>query len=204
MRECRRGSGGALPSEPRLFNPNIQRPRMRKPSAGQWFEFLVWTGFAVAAYALSFGFDRGVEMYRYGAAGWPRAVVLIILLAAAGQLLHDLRGGGAATAAVDYFSRMATEHGQRYVVRMGITLALPVLYASLLDHSGYYFTTPFFLAGYLYVTGERRVKWLIGMPLVIYAVLTVLFTRYLYVGLPVGYWPGFYDFGNWLVVLIRR
>ena len=38
---------------------------------------------------------------------------------------------------------------------------------------------------------------------VIWGVLTVLFTRFLYVGLPVGYWPGFYDFSNWLVVLIR-
>ena len=28
-------------------------------------------------------------------------------------------------------------------------------------------------------------------------------TRVLYVGLPTGYWPGFYDFGNWVVVLLR-
>lgn len=182
---------------------------MRKPSAGRWFEVLFWIGFAVAAYALSLGFDRGVEMYRFGAAGWPRAVILVIFLAALGQLLHDFRGGAekrgaaAAPAPVDSFSQIATEHGQRYFVRMGITMALPVFYAGLLNHTGYYFTTPFFLAAYLFVTGERRVRWLIGVPLAVYAVLTILFTRYLYVGLPVGYWPGFYDFGNWLVVLIR-
>ena len=34
----------------------------------------------------------------------------------------------------------------------------------------------------------------------LYAVVTLIFTRLLYVGLPTGYWPGFYDFGNWVVV----
>jgi len=53
------------------------------------------------------------------------------------------------------------------------------------------------------MTGEHRIKWLIIVPIGIHVVLTFIFTRLLYVGLPVGYWPGFYDFGNWLVVLIR-
>ena len=41
------------------------------------------------------------------------------------------------------------------------------------------------------------------VPGVIYGVVTLIFTRVLYVGLPTGYWPGFYDFGNWFVVLLR-
>jgi hypothetical protein len=89
------------------------------------------------------------------------------------------------------------------ITRMGLTLALPIVYASLLNYTGYYFTTPLFLAGYLYLIGERRVKWLVIVPIAIWAVLTIVFTRFLYVGLPVGYWPGFYDFSNWLIVLIR-
>ena len=76
-------------------------------------------------------------------------------------------------------------------------------YASLLQAAGYYALTPLFLAAFLAVTGERRIKWLIIVPLAIYGVLTIVFTRYLYVGLPTGYWPGFYDFSNWLVVLVR-
>jgi hypothetical protein len=86
---------------------------------------------------------------------------------------------------------------------MGITLALPIVYASLLNGTGYYFTTPLFLAAYLYMTGVRAARPLILVPLVIYVVVTFIFTRILYVGLPVGYWPGFYDFSNWLIVLIR-
>jgi hypothetical protein len=86
---------------------------------------------------------------------------------------------------------------------MGLTLALPLVYAALLQGMGYYALTPFFLAGYLYVTGVRRAAPLILVPLVLYGAVTVLFTRVLYVGLPTGYWPGFYDFGNWVVILLR-
>ena len=93
--------------------------------------------------------------------------------------------------------------GRQFYVRMGSTLALPIVYARLLNGPGYYFTTPLFLAAYLYMTGVRQARPLILVPLVIYVVVTFIFTRILYVGLPVGYWPGFYDFSNWLVVLIR-
>jgi hypothetical protein len=44
---------------------------------------------------------------------------------------------------------------------------------------------------------------LILVPVLIYGVITLLFTRVLYVGLPIGYWPGFYDFGNWAVIILR-
>lgn len=182
---------------------------MGRLTGGQWFEIVFWIGFAAAAYILSFQFDRALPMYRFGASAWPRAVILVILAAAVGQFVVDLRArkaAAAAGAALDdgYFRRMAEEHGAAFFVRMGITLALPLIYAASLQNTGYYFTTPFFLAAYLYITGEHRIKWLIVVPLAIYVVLTIIFTRFLYVGLPVGYWPGFYDFGNWVVVLIRQ
>lgn len=44
---------------------------------------------------------------------------------------------------------------------------------------------------------------LILVPLLIYGVITVIFTRVLFLQLPIGYWPGFYDFGNWAVILLR-
>jgi len=182
---------------------------MGKLTGGQWFEIAFWVSFAAIAYLLTLGFDREVQMYRFGAAAWPRMVILVILAAAVGQFITDMRLREAAAARgadfdPGYFRKMADEHGAPVFVRMGITLALPLVYAALLQNTGYYFTTPFFLAAYLYMTGERRIKWLIGVPLFIYAILTVIFTRFLFVGLPVGYWPGFYDFGNWLVVLIRQ
>ena len=176
---------------------------MGRLSAGQRFEVGIWLAIAGLAYGYSFEFDRDIEMYRFGASGWPRLIILLIALGALGQFLQDLlKTAGSPTSDPGYFSRFS-EHGPRFVVRMGLTLALPLVYASLLQGMGYYFLTPFFLAGYLYLTGEHRVVPLILVPGVIYAVVTLIFTRVLYVGLPTGYWPGFYDFGNWFVVLLR-
>lgn len=176
---------------------------MGKLTAGQWTEIAIWVAVAAVAYGFSFGFDRNIEMYKFGASGWPRAVVLMIALAAVGQFLQDLRKAKT-TSLYDpgYFSQFS-EHGPRFVIRMGLTLLLPLLYALMLQGMGYYFLTVFFLMGYLYLTGEHRPIVLVLVPFSIFIVVTFVFTRILYVGLPTGYWPGFYDFGNWFVGIMR-
>lgn len=176
---------------------------MAKLTAGQWFEVGVWLSVAGVAYGFSFEFDREIEFYKFGASGWPRVIILMIALGAVGQFVQDLVH--AQTKPLydpGYFAQFA-EHGSRFFVRMGLTLALPMVYASLMQGMGYYFLTPLFLVAYLYLTGERRVSRLILVPLVIYALTTLIFTRFAYLGLPTGYWPGFYDFGNWFVVVLR-
>lgn len=181
---------------------------MNKLTTSQWLEVAFWLVFAGLAYVFSFNFSRDIEMYKFGAAGWPRVLIFLIVAAAIGQLIQLLRGREVDARAVaagnqSNIADAAGRHDTASIIRMGLTLALPLVYAGLLNYTGYYFTTPLFLAGYLYLIGERRVKWLVVVPLVIWVVLTILFTRFLYVGLPVGYWPGFYDFSNWLIVLIR-
>ena len=183
-------------------------PAMKRLTTGQWLEVAFWLVFAGLAYILSFDYSRDIEMYKFGAAGWPRVLIFLIVAAAIGQLIQLLLGReadarGVAAAAQSSSADVAGRHDMASITRMGLTLALPIVYASLLNYTGYYFTTPLFLAGYLYLIGERRVKWLVIVPIAIWAVLTIVFTRFLYVGLPVGYWPGFYDFSNWLIVLIR-
>jgi hypothetical protein len=176
---------------------------MGKLTSGQWTEIIIWLAVAGLAFGYSFEFDRDIEFYKFGASGWPRVIIAMIFLGAVGQFIQDLLK--AKTDPVydpGYFSQFS-EHGPAFMVRMGLTLALPMVYAILLQGMGYYFLTPFFLGFYLYLTGERRIKMLIFVPLSIYGVITVIFTRVLYVGLPIGYWPGFYDFGNWAVILLR-
>jgi len=176
---------------------------MGKLTSGQWTEIVIWLALAGLAYNYSFDFDRDVEGYKFGASGWPRVIIAMIFLGAIGQFIQDLRK--AKTNPVydpGYFSQFS-EHGPAFIIRMGLTLALPLVYAMLLQGMGYYFLTPFFLGFYLYLTGERRIKMLILVPLAIYGVITIIFTRILYVGLPIGYWQGFYDFGNWVVNSLR-
>ena len=176
---------------------------MGRLSAGQWFEVGVWLVVAGTAYGFSLQFDRDIEMYKFGAAGWPRVIILLIALGALGQFLQDLRKGQEKPAPDAGYLDRFSEHDWRFFLRMGMTMALPVVYASLLQGMGYYFLTPFFLIGYLYLTGEHRVAPLILVPLLIFGVITLIFTRVLYIGLPIGYWPWFYDFGNWFVIMAR-
>ncbi|MEQ8193596.1 MAG: tripartite tricarboxylate transporter TctB family protein [Rhodospirillales bacterium] len=175
---------------------------MRKLAPGQWIEFSFWFVFTGAAFALTFDFDRKVEMYRYGAAGWPRIVIAIIFLAALGQLWQSLfqkeeQESQVGTPAV------SEERHDPIGLQMWFIMLTPVIYAFFIEELGYYFLTPFFLFAYLYLTGERRLKWLIIVPLGIFIVLTILFTKFLYVGLPTGNLPGFYDFGSWIVQILQ-
>ena len=53
---------------------------MGRLSLGQWFEAGIWLAVAAVAFAFSFEFDRDIEMYRFGASGWPRLIILLIFL----------------------------------------------------------------------------------------------------------------------------
>jgi hypothetical protein len=173
---------------------------MGRLSRSQILEVAFWLGFAVLAYAFSFDFDREIEIYRFGASGWPRVVILLIAVAALCQVFQLLRDGnkGAVQMAEAPPGRRLEDS-----MRIAAVLGLPVLYAALLDVSGFYFTTPIFIAAYLWLNGERRLPWLLGVPLLLYAFLLTVFTKLLYIGLPVGYVRPFYDFSNWLLVLIK-
>jgi hypothetical protein len=177
---------------------------MAQLSRRQIAEVVFWIGFAVLAYAFSFDFDREIEIYRFGASSWPRVVAVLIALAALCQLIQSLREGGKTPGpGAAQMAEAAPERRLGDTLRITAVLGLPVLYAALLDVSGFYFTTPIFIAAYLWLNGERRLPWLIGVPVFIYAFLLTVFTKLLYIGLPVGYVRPFYDFSNWLLVLIK-
>ena len=173
---------------------------MSRLSRGQVLEVAFWLAFAGLAYAFSFGFDREIEIYRFGASGWPRVVIALIVVAALLQLYQSWRQGPAKETAQQASGETSSRAD---LIRVAFVLGLPVLYAALLDVSGFYFTTPIFIVAYLWLNGERRIGWLIGVPIFIYAFVLLVFTRLLYVGLPIGYVRPFYDFSNWLLVLIK-
>jgi hypothetical protein len=72
-----------------------------------------------------------------------------------------------------------------------------------MPRTGFYVTTPLFLIAYLYLLGERRWRYLVGVALFIYGLMVLIFTTVFYVALPVGNWPVFYDINNWLVQAYR-
>ena len=176
----------------------------------QLAEAFVWLAFAGLAYLFSHDFDRGIEIYRFGADGWPRTIILLIAIAAVLQAVTVLRRPVAteeqATAAgpsTETEGEQRPERGKFSRFRVAATLLLPIVYAGLLEPMGFYVLTPVFIALLLLLAGERRWKVVLGVTLGIYAGLVLLFGRLLYINLPVGNWHPFYDISNWLLVVIR-
>jgi hypothetical protein len=72
-----------------------------------------------------------------------------------------------------------------------------------MPRAGFYIVTPLFIGGYMALLGERRWVHLVGTTILIYVLSLIVFTRLLYVPLPVGTWPGFYDINSFFVALIK-
>jgi hypothetical protein len=68
---------------------------------------------------------------------------------------------------------------------------------------GFYIITPLLIAGYMMLLGERRLVHLLGTTLFIYALTIGIFLKLLFVPLPVGNWPGFYNINSLFVSLIK-
>ena len=174
---------------------------------GQLFEVGFWLVLAVGAFALTFDFNQELEIYRFGAYGWPRAVVVIIIVSLLGQIYHDWKFGKAhhetQDETQDETDGADDSRDGAYYGRMAAALGLPILYALLLPTVGFYVTTPFFIVAFLYAAGERRWTWLVLVTVGLYAFLVMAFARLFYIGLPVGTAHPFYDISNWILVLIR-
>jgi hypothetical protein len=80
---------------------------------------------------------------------------------------------------------------------------LPLVYLVLLPRTGFFVTTPVFVAAFLWVLQVRRVRLLVSVTAIAYGLVLLIFVRLFYVALPVGNWPVFYDVNNWIVVAVR-
>ena len=165
----------------------------RGATLGIWVELAIWLSLALAAFALTFEFSSESGTYAWGAASWPRAVILLMAVGAVVQAFVRLRAAEVAERDVPALEK------RRPPLKLAAAFALPLLYVYLLPKTGFYLTTPFFLIAYLALLGERRPLVLIGVALLIYVLINLVFTSLLFVALPTGVWPGFYDFSNWFL-----
>ena len=66
---------------------------MGKLRPGHLVEAGLWLSLCLFLFIYSFEFNQGIEIYKFGATAWPRAIILLIAIAAIGQLIHHwLRG----------------------------------------------------------------------------------------------------------------
>lgn len=174
--------------------------------ARAWIEFGVWMVIAGFFFVFSFEFStRQAGTFEWGPAFWPRLMVGIMVVAALAHLLETLaklrrearNGDGGADSA----PRFVWFEGRAWQT-IGI-FAVPIIYVALLPGAGFYVLTPFFLVAELLLLGERSVPRIAIVTTLIYGVICFVFAALFYVALPVGNWPGFYDFNTWIVEQLR-
>ena len=88
-------------------------------------------------------------------------------------------------------------------LRILATFTLPLLYLVALPRTGYFVTTPLFLVAYMLAFRERNLKYMLATTAGLYVGSLAIFSKLLFVPLPTGNWPGFYDFSNWLLEILH-
>ena len=147
-------------------------------------------------------FQNHIENYDFGAAGWPRVIALAALAGATFQLVlqvHTLRAGLPADTTEQFSVRLpAREWAHRLAI-----FCWPFVFLYLTPRIGAYLSVPVFVLGLLLLLGVRRLKPLLLVLAVVYGLMLVIFTRYFYVALPLG-WEGlFYNINVAIIEVVR-
>ncbi len=60
---------------------------------GHLVEAGIWLLLCLVLFIYSFDFNQGIEIYKFGATAWPRVIILLMAIAALGQLFHHWKRG---------------------------------------------------------------------------------------------------------------
>lgn len=70
---------------------------MGKLRIGHLVEAGMWLTLCLVLFIYTFDFDQEIEIYKYGASAWPRAIILLMAIAAIGQLIQQWQRGDEST-----------------------------------------------------------------------------------------------------------
>ncbi|MBC8407737.1 MAG: tripartite tricarboxylate transporter TctB family protein [Rhodobacteraceae bacterium] len=167
-------------------------------------ETVVWGLIVIIFFGFSFEFDREIEIYKFGATGWPRTILVLLALVTLGNLFHLYSNGSIGDAGrvgqLETDEEMTYNSLRDYSKLLAILIG-PLIYAILLKPVGFYFLTPFFISYIIVIFGERRLKFILGFTLLLYLILLLLFVVVLNAPLPQGNMSPFYDYSAFLLKL---
>ena len=169
---------------------------MGKHRTSDVIEAVFWLTLALIFFYVSFQFNQPIEIYKFGATGWPRAILLLTAVVAIGNFYQAYkRGAVAQKGRVGASEETEPVHYKSFsqYLQTGWLLILPLIYAITLKPVGFYCGTPFFIALIMFAWGERRVSFILYNTLIIYGVLLLLFMVVLNAPLPQGNVSPFYD-----------
>lgn len=168
-------------------------------------ETATWLFIATIFFSLTFEFNQPIEIYIFGATGWPRVVIALMLLVTIGNLYHHIKYGSTIQAGrvgiADDDDDASSYDNLSAVIKVLAVLGTPFLFALSLKPVGFYFATPFFIALIIIIFGERRWKWILGITALIYVLLLSLFMVVLNAPLPQGNTSPFYDYSAFILRL---
>ena len=176
---------------------------MGQISKAHLIETAVWSLIALVFFSYTFEFNHPIEIYKFGATGWPRVILLLLLLVTAGNFFHQYRHGSAVQkgrVGIAETDDTETDYSNpATLLKVASILLTPFIFAYLLKPVGMYSGAPIFIALVIYLFGERRWKWILGITLLIYAILLGLFVVVLNAPLPQGNVSPFYDFSGFIL-----
>ena len=167
----------------------------------------VWIAIIVVFFAFSFEFNQDIEIYIFGATGWPRAVLSILLLVVLGNFFHLYKKGSEeqqGRIGITEVDEGISYESFKSVQKLIAILLLPFIYALSLKPVGFYSATPFFIALIIMLLGEKRTKWILANTLFIYFLIILLFMVLLNAPLPQGNVSPFYDFSAFMLTINTR
>ncbi len=176
---------------------------MDKKRINLLIEWLFWCGFVALLWAQTGAFSEIIAEYKFGASGWPKGVLIGLLIGATGQALVGYMelgklGGKSASAPIDSEPKRKIRRHQQILI-----FVLPLFYLWLMHRIGFFVATPLFIMAYLRVLEVKAWRYLLGVTGVVYLFVLFVFVRLFYVALPVGAWPTFYDINNQIISIVR-
>ena len=113
-------------------------------------ETLVWLLTVVVFFVYSFEFNQEIEIYKFGATGWPRVILGILLLVTLGNFLHLYKKGSEAqhgrVGISDHDEEGISYDSIGSVQKLVAILILPFIFSWSLKPVGFYAATPIFIA----------------------------------------------------------
>lgn len=115
---------------------------MGKLRTGHLVEAGLWLSLCLVLYIYSFEFDQDIEIYKFGATAWPRTIILLMAIAAIGQLVHhwlkgDETSSDMISAAVDDGAEEAAHEahheGLKWYLSTLALLTIPFIYMRVPD-----------------------------------------------------------------------
>jgi len=143
----------------------------------------LWLLAAAVLFGLSFKFNQDIEIYKFGASAWPRGLILLMVLAVAGQLFWQYRYGdrSAEVGGADIDEEGSSENsGVAWYAHTALLIALPFVYMRVPDLFGLaldaqgpvkLITAAVVVPAFAWLARNNMVGGMLGLPLLFAAFL---------------------------------